>query len=67
MSDPEATEFAAPKEEFVAAGLAFLALAISTLPHVEREIYLSEIERGDLREAVRRFEPCHPPGDRWVQ
>jgi hypothetical protein len=51
----------------VAAGLAFLALAISTLPHVEREIYLSEIERGDLREAVRRFEPCHPPGDRWVQ
>jgi len=42
-------------EEFVAAGLAFLSLALSRLPPSEREATLRAIEDGGaLRRAIRR-------------
>jgi hypothetical protein len=54
-------------DEFAAGTFVLLAAALAKLPEAAREDYLADIERGDLRQAVRRFEPCHPPGDRWVQ
>jgi hypothetical protein len=56
-----------PVDEFADGAFVILAAALAKLPESKKDRYLADIENGDLRKAVRRFEPCHPPGDRWVQ
>jgi hypothetical protein len=48
-----------PNDDFVRAGIAVLATALSKLDEPEREAYLGRIERGSLRRAVAKF-PCPP-------
>ena len=48
-----------PVDEFVHTAFVILAAALAKLHPEDCEAYLEEIERGDLRKAIERFEPCH--------
>jgi hypothetical protein len=51
-----------PCREFENGAFAILAMALALLPETQRERYLSDIERGDLRAAVAQIlRPPYPP------
>ena len=56
----QAVELDDPDRDFVDAGMALLALAISRLDSTEREDVLRGIEFGALRRAVQQFPNARP-------
>ena len=64
MDTVEGVELDDPDRDFVDAGVALLALAISRLDSTEREDVLRGIEFGALRRAVQQF-PNAQPRNQW--
>jgi hypothetical protein len=56
-----------PVEDFADGSFVLLAAALAKLPEPARERYLRQIEGGDLREAAKKFEPCHRSDGRLLQ
>jgi len=60
VSDLECTDDD-PAGEFLDGALAILNAALGNLPEARREAWLANIESGELRAAVRRFNAYYPP------